>query len=93
LFSSDLDGELVHIERVKRLVSTYDEVCRISDIPRPRLQLDVIGFSENLIRKVKLRLTDADHMSPARFLPDQSDQASSREKAFASLKIVPTPAP
>lgn len=93
LFSSDLDGEFVHIERVIRLVSTYDEVCRISGIPRPRLQLNAVGFSTNLIKKVKQHLTKADHMSPNRFLPDRSDQADGQERAFASLKIVPSPKP
>lgn len=93
LFSSDLDGQFVHVERIKRLVSTYDEVCRVSDIARPRLQLEKGGADDKKLAVVKSILTSCDHITDDRLLPDSDLPHQGSDQPIASLKIVPLPAP
>lgn len=93
LFSSDLDGEYVHVERIKRLVSTYDEVCRVSEIARPRLQLEKSGDDGGRLAQVRSILLSCEHISRSRFLPDTVLAQVGSDEPSVSLKIVPSPAP
>ncbi len=93
LYSSDLDGKFVHVERIKRLVSTYDEVCRVSEMARPRLQLEKIGADVGRIAEVKSILMSCEHISGSRFLPDFALPRTDDAEPIVSLKIVPSPAP
>jgi len=94
LFATDLDGEFVHIDRVARLVNDYDEVCRLSDLPPPRLRLVVAagpGGAAERLAQVKRRLIETGDLREDRFL--LAADAAPESEAYAHLELVPKPKP
>ncbi len=97
LFSSDLDGDPVHLDRMIRLVADYDEVCERSNLPPPRLQLELSAADpaaslERLVA-LKSRLTGPGGIAPDRFLDDLATAGEPGTEPRASLKLVPLPLP
>jgi len=97
LFSVDLDDQPVHLARMARLVTDYDEVCKRSNLPQPRLQLELMspdptGSLDRLaaIRKV---LTGPEGIREDRFLADLAKPGESGTPPRASLKLVLLPVP
>ena len=74
LFETDLDGNLVHLDRIRRLVMDLDEVCHRSELPLPALQLTIArtGADEHgeQVSMIKSALTGEAGVDAARFLPD-----------------------
>lgn len=70
LLTTDPDGNLAHLDRVKRLVADYDEVCVRSGLPQPALRLELHGPPSPKAAEVKTALTGSNGLNAARFLPD-----------------------
>ncbi len=97
LFTVDLDGNHVHPERMRRLIADYDTVCSLSNLPAPRLQLEITaadpGSLARQITAVKRKLTAAGGIAEDRFLPDLVKEGPADAPARAFLRLVPDPAP
>lgn len=97
LFTVDLDGGYVHIDRMRRLAADYDIVCRESDLPKPRYQLEILTADlAGVVRQiaaVKKGLTSPGGIAADRFLPDLAKELPAGETAKAFLRLVPVPAP
>ncbi|MEX2580574.1 MAG: hypothetical protein WD342_16060 [Verrucomicrobiales bacterium] len=97
LFTVDLDGNPVHLDRVKRLVATYDEVCGHSDLPLPRVRLEATVPEPNLpvdrLDEVTSQLTAPGGIDKSRFLPAAIVGSSGTTDATASLKLVAPSSP
>jgi hypothetical protein len=97
LFTVDLDGGYVHIDRMRRLAADYDIVCRESGLPKPRFQLEILTADlagvVHQIAAVKKGLTSPGGIPADRFLPDLAKELPAGEKAKAFLRLVPVPAP
>lgn len=93
LFTVDLDGNYVHLERSRRLIADYDTVCRLSGLPAPRLQLEItssdVGSIVHQIAAVKRGLTAPGGIAGERFLTDVAREAPAGESTKAFLRIVP----
>ncbi len=91
LFSSDLDGQLVHIERMVRLLTDLDEVCRRSELPLARLQLVLTTAPGETHRArfadLKSRLTRPGAIPPDRLLDDLHSPGEPGSPPRASLKV------
>lgn len=97
LFAVDLDAEPVHLDRMVRLVRDYDEVCERSELPKPRLQLELAATeptsSMERLAKIKQALTAPGALQNDRFLPDLVTPGTGGSAPRASLKLVLLPAP
>jgi hypothetical protein len=97
LFTVDLDGAYVHIDRMRRLAADYDIVCRESGLPKPRFQLEILtadlAGAVHQIAAVKKGLTSPGGIAGDRFLPDLAKELPAGETAKAFLRLVPVPAP
>ena len=91
LLATDPDGKLAHIDRVKRLVSDYDEVCERSRLPLPTLRLELQGPPSPAATGLKSALT-TDGPEENRFLPDATLPGTSPESS-AKLALVLTSQP
>ncbi|MAS91784.1 MAG: hypothetical protein CMO55_01205 [Verrucomicrobiales bacterium] len=96
LLSKDLDGNLVHLDRIARLLTDYDEVAKKSNIPLPRIQLEVAGASLKELSLeldfIREQLTGYPHIKPDRFYPDLPLEAAGSEESTVHLKLIPSPA-
>ncbi len=97
LFTVDLDGGYVHIDRMRRLVADYDLVCRNSGLPAPRLQLEItsadLAGTAPQIAAVKRGLTSPGGIAEDRFLPDLAKEATAGDTAKAFLRLISVPTP
>jgi len=97
LFAVDLDDQPVHLDRLVRLVNDYDEVCKRSDLIRPRLQLEWVAADPAPARErlaaIKKSLTSPGRLPEGRFLADLAKPGDSKTPARASLKLVSHPSP
>ena len=97
LFAVDLDETPVHLDRMVRLVRDYDEVCERSDLPKPRLQLEIAAADPTpameRLAGIKRALTSPGKLSSDRFLNDLDSSGSGESTPRASLKLVLLPAP
>lgn len=97
LFSVDLDGQPVHLDRMIRLVRDYDEVCARSDLPEPRLQLELVASdpaaAAERLAAIRTALTGPGHLPPERFLADLARPGEDGKAPRASLRLVPPSAP
>lgn len=99
LLATDLDGGLVHFERVLRLLADYDEVCDLSDLPRPRIHLRVVAGApggeppEALVRLRRLIAARA-WPEPERWGPERSSVADATGEgvsAFLQIEAAESP--
>lgn len=88
LLETDLDGTLVHLERIRRLVLDLDEVCERSDLPLPSLQLALTDLEAPQIEAIKSGLFANDEIDEARCLPDAAITATDLESSVAKLMLV-----
>lgn len=97
LFTVDLDGNPVHVDRIKRLVANFDEVCRNSDLPLPRMRLEASVPDTNLaadrLDAVRARLSSPGGIDENRFLPAAIVESTGKAEATASLKLVSPASP
>lgn len=97
LFAVDLDAEPVHLQRMVRLVSDYDEVCERSHLPPPRLRLELAAAAPEKARErlaqIKAVLTSPGSIPAERFLADATVPRESGSAPIASLKLVALPRP
>lgn len=97
LFSVDLDGQPVHLDRIVRLVRDYDEVCARSDLAEPRLQLELVATdpaaAAERLAAIRTALTGPGRLPPDRFLADLARPGGDGKAPRASLKLVPPPEP
>lgn len=87
LLTTDPDGNLAHLDRVKRLVADYDEVCIRSGLPQPALRLELHGPPSPHAAEVKTALTGTNGLNAARFLPDTTLPNAAPQSA-AKLALV-----
>ncbi len=87
LLETDLDGNLVHLDRVRRLVLDLDEVCKRSAMPAPILQLSVSNADLEAQDQILEGLA-SDGLESARFLPAVEVIDSSEELEAAYLTLV-----
>ena len=97
LFTVDLDGLYVHLDRMRRLVADYDAVCARSGLPRAKLQLEIsvadLGSIADKIAAIKMGLTAPDGIAAERFLLDLAREQPAGQSPKAFLKLIPVPAP
>mgnify|MGYP003381387588 CR=1 FL=1 len=97
LFTVDLDGLYVHIDRMRRLVADYDGVCAKSGLSLPKLQLEIsvadLGSVADRIAAIRKGLTGPGGIAGDRFLLDLAREAPAGQSPKAFLKLVPVPAP
>ncbi len=92
LLATDPDGNLAHLDRVKRLVSDYDEVCVRSGLPQPALRLEHHGPRSPQAAEVKTALTGTNGLNAARFLPDVTlPEAAPQPTAKLALVLAARP--
>lgn len=91
LLDTDLDGNLVHIDRIRRLVLDLDEVCRRSRMPTPALQLTLPDKTAPEAEMILAALSEDGRIAPDRFLPPGEITESGAE--VARLMLVPLPPP
>tara|TARA_R110000850_G_scaffold66959_36_gene148667 strand:- start:583 stop:1560 length:978 start_codon:yes stop_codon:yes gene_type:complete len=93
LLSTDLDGNLVHIERMSRLVSEYDKVCELSDLSQPPLRLEIHAANPQAIHSrtedIRNSLTLPDRIDSARFVLDAIVHDYSDSGPAVYLKLLP----
>ncbi len=88
LLETDLDGTLVHLERVRRLVLDLDEVCERSGLPLPALQL-TLSNPDVPERAQILGGLSGEEIESARFLPVTRITESPGGTEVARLMLVP----
>lgn len=88
LLETNMDGEWVHTERIARLVSDYDEVCKHSNLPRPALQLESTGAENSELTAIREELLSAS-LDSSRFLPAGKAERKG-DAAAVRLKLVVT---
>lgn len=94
LLDADLDGNLVHLDRMTRLVADYDAVCERSKLPPPALRLDVAladptsEEARERIEGVRSGLTGPEGLSSERFLPDELQTV---DKSTEAVRLVLVP--
>lgn len=99
LLTTDIDGEFTHIDQVVRLLADYDEVCKVSKIPLPRLQLQFISPDQReddlRIASVWKELTVDGKIDPGRFeetlliIPEEDPPVTNPdEDVLAYLKLL-----
>lgn len=93
LLEKDLDGNLVHLDRIRRLILDFDEVCERSDFPLPSLQLALLETDAPEGEKIRSQLSVGNGVSNERFLPDTAIPGQSGEDAVARLMLVQLQAP
>lgn len=97
LFTVDLDGNFVHLDRMRRLASDLDLVCRNSALPEYKFQLellaaDPVGIADR-VTKLKEGLTGEDGIRKERFLADLARESPAGEAPKVFLKLIPVPLP
>lgn len=97
LFTVDLDGVYVNLDRMRRLVADYDTVRRNSGLTEPRLQLEIAAADPasvvDRVAAVKKGLTGPGGIAEARFLPDLAREQPAGQAPKAFLKLIPVPGP
>ncbi|HQZ27306.1 MAG TPA: hypothetical protein PK648_04095 [Verrucomicrobiales bacterium] len=92
LFTVDLDGKYVHIERMRRLVADYDQVCQQSGLPQARLQLEITvtdpATAKERSEALKHGLTAPGGIAANRFLFDLIVKSSEDSPPKAHLKLI-----
>lgn len=95
LLSKDIDGNLVHLDRIARLIADYDDVCRKSDLSPPRLQIEVVNTEPQSIALelnfIREQLSGYEHIAPKRFSPDTAVKDPGSQEPAVHLKLIPTP--
>jgi len=95
LFTVDLDGNFVHVDRMRRLVSDLDLVCSKSGLPEPGFQLEILATDPvsmvDKISSLKEGLTRAGGIRKERFLADFARESPAGEAPKAFLKLIPGP--
>ena len=97
LLAEDLDGNLVHLDRMARLVADFDTMAERSDILPPKLQLEVenaklsdVSLELEFIRE---SLLSHAHIDEERFYPDFATEPKSGDAPSIHLKLIPSPLP
>ncbi|MEM6279955.1 MAG: hypothetical protein AAF733_10785 [Verrucomicrobiota bacterium] len=88
LLVEDLDGNLVHLERVRRLLLDFDSVCKRSEEPLPTLQLVYSDLEIEQRALIRDTLSEENSIEERRFLPDSSSGSIPEGKSAAHLKLV-----
>ncbi|MEM6915311.1 MAG: hypothetical protein AAF491_02000 [Verrucomicrobiota bacterium] len=93
LLETDIDGNLVHLERIRRLLLDFDSVCERSREPLPTLQLVFSDLETKHRNSIRESLSSDGVIDEGRFLPDSSRPPSNGEVESAHLKLVLTKLP
>tara|TARA_R110002096_G_scaffold182022_4_gene359788 strand:+ start:1929 stop:2900 length:972 start_codon:yes stop_codon:yes gene_type:complete len=97
LLVTDIDGNLVHIDRMIRLVSHYDEVCELSKMPVPSLRLEIQSANPDSlsqrIETIQEMLKSSDTHLGDRFSPNAFVYSYSDDGPGIYLKLLPGSAP
>ncbi|MDF1656570.1 MAG: hypothetical protein P1U58_03090, partial [Verrucomicrobiales bacterium] len=88
LLETDVDGELVHLDRIRRLLLDLDEVCERSNLPLPAMQLTMTNQESPQIDVIKSALFDENAIDEARCLPDAEFASTEDGDEVARLKLV-----
>jgi hypothetical protein len=92
LFTVDLDGNYVHIDRMRRLVADYDLVCEESGLPQARLQLEITvadpATANERSEALKRGLTAPGGIAKNRFLFDLIVENPTATTPKAYLKLI-----
>lgn len=97
LLATDIDGRFVHVERVRRLVLDYDEICARSGLSEPRLQLEVTAPApDEILERLSLlqaELQAGGRLRDGRFLPRVVAASPDGSAPVARLHLVPVSTP
>ncbi|MDF1826540.1 MAG: hypothetical protein P1U68_17990 [Verrucomicrobiales bacterium] len=93
LLETNLDGELVHLDRIRRLLIDLDDVCRKSDLPLPVMQLTLTDRETPQIKAIRSALFDGRDIDESRCLPEAKITTSETGNAVARLMLVQLSAP
>ncbi|MEM1444366.1 MAG: hypothetical protein AAGF67_18620 [Verrucomicrobiota bacterium] len=93
LLETDFDGNLVHLERVTRLLLDFDSVCERSREPLPTLQLVFTDLETEHRSSILNLISFHEAIDKGRFLPDSALANSNSEVETAHLKLVLTELP
>ncbi len=93
---SQEDGSLVYLQRIQRLVSDYDAVCRESEMPLPALQIlvrtDNPKDCKETIESIKTTLEELDTVTGKRFFPLAVTTADKENtEPSGTLTLIPLP--
>lgn len=91
LSKRNLDGELVNVERIQRLIRDFDKVCDASLLPLPRIRLESNGSLSNreaaILDEILDQIVANDGISKSRFLPSAVETGDKESPAIA-LRIL-----
>lgn len=92
LFETNQDNQLVHLPRLCRLLKDYDRVCEISQIPLPRIRIEIDGHRrEELEQNLQLVLEELKTgagVSSGRLLPVVEITAENGGSGTGGVRLV-----